>query len=571
MATKPSNLIYGVDDNPPTFITFLLGLEHVAAFFIAIVFPVLIVKELGGNVDPRTTSGFISLSMIAGGVTTILQALKKGPVGSGYLCPSVCGPSYLSASMMAVRSGGLPLLFGMTACVGVVEVLFSRVMHKLRFLFPTEVVGVVVAMVGIVLVPLAVNNFLGLGGADTITQAEEIIVAIITFGVMIGLNVYSKGKLRLFCALIGMIAGYIASYIMGIIPSSDVARITEATFFALPHISNMSWKFDFNLLIPFVVAALCSTLKTIGDIATCQKINDADWKRLEMKSVSGGILADGFGGIIPGIIGGFGQSTSSTHVGMSVATGATSRRIAYAAGGILIALAFSPHLAGIFLIMPKPVIGAALIFAASFMVVAGLQIIMSRMLDARKIFVVGASIIIGLSADMIPGAYENVHSWIQPIFSSSLSLATVTVIVLNLILRIGIAKHATLELTVGEDLSNKIFTFMEKQGGAWGARKEVIYKAISAMNEFLESVTTLELTKEEIKMDVSFDEFNLDIDIHYDGTLMEFPPVRPMEADILKDEKAVVKLSGFLISKYVDRVKSNEKNGHCRVQFHLDH
>jgi len=217
------------------------------------------------------------------------------------------------------------------------------------------------------------------------------------------------------------------------------------------------------LIIPFTIATLISTLKTVGDITTAQKINDADWQRPDMKSVSNGIFADGLGGIIPGLIGGFGQSTSSANVGLSMATGATSRVIAYAIGGFLIVFAFMPRFSEFFLLMPLPVIGATLIYVAAFMIVAGLQIVMSRMLDARKTFVVGISIIFGLSVYVLGDVYQDLHPWIQPIFSSSLSLATVSVIVLNLLLRIGLKKHITILLSKGENYSDKIFSTMENQ------------------------------------------------------------------------------------------------------------
>ncbi len=571
MARKPLNLIYGVDDKPPVFIATILGLQHVFIIFIAIIFPVVILRHLGADFDPRIACSFISMSMIAGGVITILQALKKGPVGSGYLCPSVCGPSYLSASMLAASMGGLPLLFGMTGFVGVVEVFFSRVMHKLRFLFPAEVTGVVVAMVGIVIIPLSIRNFVGLDAMDNLIQSNEFIVAILTLGIMVGLNIYSKGKIRLYCTLIGMTVGYVLSYIFGVMTPNDIAKIKELQFFAFPYIKHLSWKFDFNLAIPFIVAALCSTLKTVGDLATCQKINDTDWKRPEMKSISRGIMVDGLGGVLPGLIGGFGQSTSSSNIGLSIATGATSRKIAYFAGGIFIALAFLPRLAEIFIIMPKPVIGATLIFVVSFMIIAGFQIIMSRMLDARKIFVVGISIIFGLSVDMVPGIYDNIHHYIQPIFSSSLSLAAVTAVVLNLIFRIGISKKKILEVEAGKDSSEKIHLFMEKLGGLWGARKEVIFNAISAMNEFMESVSTLELTKEKVIFDVRFNELSLDIDINYKGKSFEFPTEKPSKEDLKKDEKSILQLSAFMIRQYTDKIRTEYKNGICYVHLHFNH
>lgn len=571
MIKKSSNLIYGVNDKPPKWITLLLGLQHVMIIFIAIILPVIIVGELGDTISHHTARSFISLTMIAGGITTILQALKKGPVGSGYLCPSVAGPSYLHASMMAVQTGGLSLLFGMTGFVGFIEVLLSRIMHKLRFMFPPEVTGIVVTLVGLVLIPLSVNHFFGLSNEDNVSETPEIIIGILTFSVMIGLNIYSKGKLKLYCILIGMTMGYLLAYLFGIIPASDFNQIKDAELFSIPYIENMSWSFDFDFIIPFVIAALCSTLKTTGDIATCQKINDANWSRVDMKSASRGILADGIGCIIPGLIGGFGQSTSSSNVGLSVATGATSRRIAYAAGIIFIFLAFFPKLSNIFLIMPKPVMGATLIFVVSFMIIQGLQIIMSRMLDARKIFIVGASLVLGLSADMVPEVYQNVHHWLQPVFSSSLSLGAVSAVVLNLILRIGISKHKKLELKVDEEFTSKIFDFMEKQGSAWGARKEIIFNAASAMNELMESVVAMKLVSNNIIMNISFDELKLDVDINYQGKSFEFPKVKPSKEDLETDESAVYRLSGYLINQYTDKIKTSYKNGRCNIKLHFDH
>ncbi len=570
MPRKPANITYGVDDKPPLGVSLLLGLEHVSVCFIAIILPVMVVKQIIG-LDPLSAAAFISLSMIAGGITTILQAIKKGPVGSGYLCPSVCGPSYLSATMMAAGAGGLPLIFGMTAFVGVAEVAFSRVMRKLRFLFPFNVTGVVVALVGIIIIPMADKDIFGFVPETGSIDTNVAIVGFLTFAIMVALNVYGKGKIKLYSFLIGMFLGYVLSFAFGLIPASEIAKITSARIFSVPYIRNMSWDFDFNLAIPFIVAALCSSLKTVGDLATCQKINDADWKRPDMETISGGIFADGLGGVIPGLIGGFGQSTSSSNVGLSIASGATSRRIALTTGIIFIALGFLPKLANIFIIMPKPVMGAGLVFVVCFMIVAGFQIMTSRMLDTRKILVVGTAIIFGLSADIVPEIYANVHPWIQPIFSSSLSLGTITAIVMNLILRIGIAKHKTLDFTVGTDNSEKIITFMEKQGGLWGMRRDILDKAISAMNEFAESADRLNLRNNNIKMDVSFDEFNLDVAIEYRGDIFKYPEKAPTREDLLADETAFLDLSRYMIAKYCTSIKTSSVGDNCKVKLHFEH
>lgn len=568
---KPSTLIYGVNEKPSLPTIIILGFQHVFIMFIAIIFPVVIVRELGVNISDHNANALISLSLIAGGVGTILQALKKRKIGSGYLCPAVSGPAYLDASIYAATMGGLPLLFGMTAFVGLVEVLFSRVMHKLRFLFPPEVTGTVVALVGIVLIPISSRSLVGLGFEDNVIETPEVLVGVITLALMVGLNVFSKGKLRLYSTIIGMIAGYLLAFAFGIMSQDSLAQVSQAPMFSVPYIENMKWDFDFSLIIPFTIAALSSTLKTIGDISTCQRINDSDWKRVDMKSVSGGILADGIGGLLPGLIGGFGQSTSSSNVGLSLATGATSRVIAYASGIIFILFAFLPRLANIFIIMPKPVMGAVLIFVVSFMIVQGFQMIMSRMLDARKTFVVGISLILGLSVEMVPEIYENIHPLIQPIFGSSLSLGAVTAVILNLLLKIGVKKHAKLSLNVDEPGSDKIFMFMEKQGQLWGARHEVISKISIVLSETFEMIVVNKLSNGILDVDISFDELKLEVDVKYSGrsiTLYDTPPeINKLETDPME----LGHLSGYMIYKNCDKIKLSEKDGISSIRMFYEH
>lgn len=568
---KPANLIYGVDDKPPLFITGIMGIQHVCTMFIGMIFPVIIIRQLSGTISPEQAQNFISMSLIAGGIATIIQSLKKGPVGSGYLCPSLSGPSYLNATVSAAATGGLPLVFGMTALSGFLEILFSKVMHKLRFLFPVEVTGLIVAMVGIVIIPLSIRNFFGIQGSnEIILNQNEIFVAAFTLSIMVGINIWSKGKLKLFCTLCGMVAGYILSIIFNIIPGEDISRLSSASYFSVPN-PNTNWNFDFSLLIPFIVATICSSFKTVGDIVTCQRVNDTGWKRPDLKNLSKGIFADGLGGMIPGILGGYGQSTSSSNIGLSIATGTTSRVIAYLSGTIFIVLAFFPKLAEIFIIMPKPVIGATLVFSVSFMITTGFQIMMSRMLDTRKIFVIGISIIFGYSVDAIPGLYAGIHPWIKPVFSSSLSLAAVTAIILNLIFRIGIAKQKSLVINPDKFDNNLISDFMEVQGGLWGARKDVINKSIIALNETIETLISYKMVSGDLTIDTKFDEFNLDIKIIYSGESFSFFDNMPSDEDLEDTKLGTIKLSGYIIKKSIDKLHIKVQDNKNIISFHFDH
>jgi xanthine permease XanP len=462
MAKKPTNLIYGVEDQPPLATAILLGLQHVSIMSVGWIFVMVIVTGIGGTREQA--EHMIQMSMIMSGIATILQARTKGPVGSGYLCPLSPGPAYIAGSISAGKAGGLPLVFGMLLASGLFEALLSRLMQRLRALFPPEVTGLVVAVVGIELIALTAPRFLGFPDPGSSRHVLPIAVALLTLAVMIGPAVWSEGVLRLYPVLLGLVAGYLSAYAVGLLTWPHLNVALTAPLISLPTRSQSGWAFSLAVLPAFLIASLASTLKAVGDLTLCQKINDAEWKRTDMRSISGGILASAIGTFGAGLLGGTTVSTFSSSVGLSIATRATSRQIALPCGIILIALAFFPKLAAVYTVMPQPVVGAILVYAACFMILAGVQLMTSRMLDARKIFVVGISLIFGLSVRIVPELYADVPAVLSSLFSSSLSLATVLVIVLNLVFRIGIRTRVALQLDPQADSAEKIFAFIQAQG-----------------------------------------------------------------------------------------------------------
>lgn len=569
MPQKPVNLIYGVEDRPPWGTSMLLGLQQLFVLSVAFIFPVIIINEIGGSQEDA--QNLICMAMIATGMGTILQALNTRFIGSGYLCPSLNGPAFIPASILAGKSGGLSLIFGMTAIGGIFESLFSGLIRKMRAFFPTEVTGTVILMIGIELISLAVPKLMGVDKLHQFPSALPLFLGLFTLFSIIACNTWGRGKIRLYSFLIGIFVGYAAALAIGILTHEDIRKFLDEPLFRLPQIAKFGLSFELAFLLPFVIASLSSALKTMGDLTTCQKINDLEWKRPDMASISRGILTCGICNIASGILGALGQSVSSSNIGLSIATGATSRRIAYCTGGILIALAFLPKFSALFVIMPTPLMGASLIFSACFMMVAGIQVLTSRMLDTRKTFVIGLSLIFGLSALFDPALYQNLPPGIRPLFSSSMSLAAVSSILLNLFFRLGIARKKRLELIAGVSSAQEIFTFMEIQGSLWGARKEVVANATAAMTDFMEAAVQLRLSAPAVSMDVSFDEFNLDVRIAYQGNPFELPDFSPSREEILEDESASLKLAGFLIRQHADTA-AFEKQGETTVlALHYEH
>ena len=272
-----------------------------------------------------------------------------------------------------------------------------------------------------------------------------------------------------------------------------------------------------------------------------------------------------------GLFGGMGQTGSSSNIGLSIATRSTSRYIGFMTGGILIVLAFLPILATIFLIMPGPVIGGTLIYVAGFIIVGGFQTITTRMLDSRKIFVIGISFIFGISVYLIPGAYTGVPLLVRPLFDSALSLTTVIAIILNLVMRIGVKQHITATIDPSGSISDQVFTLMERQGEAWAARGEVIHRMAMVLTQAGELVTDEARTSGPVTVSVSFDEYNLDAEVSYTGAPLPLPEKRPSEEEILNDPSAMLLFGGSLIRSQADRASSSASGGLAVLRIHMEH
>jgi xanthine permease XanP len=255
---------------------------------------------------------------------------------------------------------------------------------------------------------------------------------------MVGVNVWGKGKLKLYSVLLGMFCGYLLSIATGLTAKGQFEAVAATPWFSLPFLEGgMEFSFQWSLLPAFAIVSVTGALKSMGNLIMCEMVNDDEWREPDMRRIGDGLTADSIAVAVSGLLGGVASDTSASNVALSKASGATSRWIGFAAGGLFIVLGFSPTLSSILAIMPMPVMGAILVFVTSFMIVSAFQIMMSTKPDPRKTFVLGVSIIFGLSLDVLPDLYTGVHPWLRPLFESSLTLTTVLAVTLNQLLRIG--------------------------------------------------------------------------------------------------------------------------------------
>ena len=253
------------------------------------------------------------------------------------------------------------------------------------------------------------------------------------------------------------------------------------------------------------------------------------------------------------------------------ATGVTSRRIAYATGAIFIALAFMPKLSGLLAVMPRPVMGAALMFVSAFIVVSGLQIVTSRLLDPRRTFVIGLSFIIAIAVDISPAYFRELPASVGPIFSGSLVVGMLTAILLNLVFRIGARKIQNLVVPVGRVDPLALERFMEANGASWGARRDVIERATFNLTQSIETISDSCDPQGPLEISASFDEFRLDVSVSYAGPPLELPDKRPTNEEIMESDEGQRRLAGFMLRRHADRVSATNRNGRSTVLFHFDH
>jgi xanthine permease XanP len=566
---KPAELVHGVDDLPPPITAALAGFQHVGLVRIQLIYPALVIQV--AELPTATSVNLLSLAMLALGIAAILQSLPRGPIGSGYLCPCCHTGIFLEPSLAALKLGGLPLVFGMTIMAGAIQSVLSPMLRRIRPLLPPEIGGLVVFLVGTSIAAIGCRYVIGVGAHEPVGR-DYWLVGAITLAITVGLNVWGKGQARLLCAMIGILAGYGTAAATGVLPTEAFGLLKELHTFAVPHFDHGGWAFSPAMIMPFTVAALAVTLKGIGDITALQRINDSGWVRAEMGSISRGTLANGLANMVAGFLGTLGVTPSTANIGLQAATGMSSRVIGYAVGGILIALAFLPSVTASLIMMPRPVMGAALLFSACFVLISGLQTITSRMLDARRTIVIGLGIASGVAAEIIPSFASDIPNSLQPIVSSSIVLGTITALVLNGLFRIGQRQRVSVALDpAAADAVAEVNEFFDAAGRGWGARPDVMVRVAFGINQAIEAIREHCEPQGPITIEARFDEFDLDVKISYLGPPLEFPDERPSGQEIIETEAGYRRLAGFMLRQNADRIRASVKDGTTTLEFHFIH
>ncbi|KAB2823493.1 uracil-xanthine permease family protein [Aliivibrio finisterrensis] len=441
--TKPSELIYQLDERPPLPHTLFAALQHLLAMFVAIITPSLIICQTLG-VPAAETNTIISMSLFASGISSFIQIKTFGPIGSGLL--SVQGTSFnflgpIIGAGLALKAGGadvptmMAAIFGTILVASTAEIFLSRVLEYAQKIITPLVSGIVVTLIGLTLIQVGLVSMGGgysAMGEGTFGSLDKLALAGTVLLIIVVLNRATNPYLRMASIVIAMAVGTLAAWAMGML-NTNMAH--DAELIALPIPMQYGLGFDWSLFIPLVLIFLITALEAIGDITATSEVSGQPVKGpVYIKRIKGGVLADGLNSAIAAVFNSFPNSTFSQNNGVILLTGVASRYVGYFIAGMLVILGLFPGVASMVQIIPEPVLGGATIVMFGTIAAAGVRIISRVELDRRAILIMAMSFSMGLGLAQKPEILQFMPEMIKNIFSSGVTAGGVTAILLNIIL-----------------------------------------------------------------------------------------------------------------------------------------
>jgi len=420
---------------PPLAQAVPLGLQHVLAMFASNVTPSIIVAGAAGLAFGSVEQIYlIQMAMLFAGIATLFQTVGIGPVGARL--PIMQGTSFAFVGVLAGVAATQGLGVALTACIigGVIHFALGSVIGKLRWLFPPLVTGLVILAIGLYLIPVAIKYAAG-GAAKFQMEAESFgslmhwSVALTVVIVALGVKFFTKGMLSNAAILIGLIAGYIAAIMMGMVNFGAVSKASWIT-----SIKPLPYGFEFSLgaVIAVTLVSIVSAIETVGDASATAKAGAG--RDATDAEIQGATYADGLGTAVAGVFGGLPNTSFSQNVGIVGMTGIMSRHVVTIAGLIMIICGLLPKIGAVIASMPLPVLGGGVIVMFGMVASAGLNVLTEVKMNRRNMVIIAISLAAGLGLNLVPTAVQYLPGVVKTLMTSAVAPTALCAIVLNLVL-----------------------------------------------------------------------------------------------------------------------------------------
>ncbi|MBL3756130.1 xanthine permease [Bacillus cereus] len=405
-----------------------LGMQHMLAMYAgAIIVPLIVGGGLGLNQKELTY--LVSIDLLMCGVATILQALSNRFFGIGL--PVVLGCTFTAVGpMIAIgKQYGVSSIYGAIIAAGLFVVIFAKLFGKLVKLFPPVVTGSVVTVIGVTLVPAAINDMAGGVGSKDFGSLENLALA---FGVLLFIIImyrFFDGFIRSISILLGLLFGTIVAAFMGKVSLQAVGEADwfhgiQPFYFGTP-------TFELTPIITMIFVACVGIVEATGVYFA---LSDICNKKIGEKELTKGYRAEGLAMVLGGIFNAFPYTTYSQNVGLVQLTGVRNRVIIYTCGGMLIVLGFIPKIAAITTIIPKSVLGGAMLAMFGMVMAYGIKMLSSVDFGRQEnLLIVACSVGIGLGVTVVPTLFSQLPESIRILTDNGIVLGSASAVLLNIV------------------------------------------------------------------------------------------------------------------------------------------
>ena len=431
-AAKTPASVFSLDGVPAPGQLVPLGLQHVVAAIVGIITPAIMVSNTCALPDADRTL-LIQVSLIVTALATLLQLYTiKHRVGAGL--PVVMGISFAYVPTLLAIGGqfDLPTILGAEIVGGCAAILFGVFVKQIRKLFPPLITGTVIFTIGLSLYPTAVKYMAGGAGSAEFGSLKNWSVALVTLAVVVLLQNFGKGVLKLGAILWGMIVGYVMALCLGMV---DFSAVAPAGWFQLAAPLHFGVKFEVSACVSLAVVYVINAVQTIGDLSSTT-MGGMDRMPTD-RELSGGIVAQGAVSILGALFGGLPAATYSQNVGIVTVNKVINKAVFAFASLILLLAGLVPKLSALLTTIPQAVIGGATISVFATITMTGIRMITSDRFTMRSSAVVGLSVALGVGITQVAGSLQGpgFHVWVHTVFGSSPIVVTAIVaILLNLLL-----------------------------------------------------------------------------------------------------------------------------------------
>ena len=408
--------------------TFILSLQHVLAMYAgAVIVPIIVAGGLG--LSAEQTTYLVSVDIFMCGVATFLQVYKGKFTGIGL--PVVLGCTFTAvAPMIAIgNSSGLPTMYGAIFVSGLVVVGIAPFFAKVAKLFPPVVTGSVVTIIGITLVPVAMNYIAGGQGSKDFGNPKNIILACITLAIILVIYKFTTGFIQSIAILLGLVSGTVIASFMGMV---SLTEVTQAGWFQHPTpLKFASFEFNISAILTFVIVGIVSMIESTGVYYALGNICNQEVKEPDLRR---GYLAEGLAVMIGSLVNAFPYTTYSQNVGLVQISGVKSKKVMYVMVLLLLVFGSIPKIGALATIVPQPVLGGAMISMFGMVLAYGVKMLGNTdFAKQENLMIIACSVGLGLGVTTVPTAFAQLPSFIRMFTDSGIVLGTIVAIVMNLI------------------------------------------------------------------------------------------------------------------------------------------